>query len=100
MYQLFRSFSNGPNYARDLIKRLFYPGQTRLQGSFFKIDNMTFSHPMASVNGIQLYYVIGGHGDPVVLLHGFPQSWYGWHHIMPILALLHDYFIRYLLTFY
>src|SRR3954449_9052657 len=38
-----------------------------LQGSFFTIDNMTFSHHMASVNGIQLHYVIGGHGDPVVL---------------------------------
>ena len=28
---------------------------------------------MASVNGIQLHYVIGGHGDPVVLLHGWPK---------------------------
>ena len=37
-----------------------------LQGSFFTIDNITFSHHMASVNGIQMHYVIGGHGDPVV----------------------------------
>ncbi len=57
-----------------------------LQGSFFKIDNMTFSYHMASVNGIQMHYVIGGHGVPVVLLHGFPQSWYEWRHIMPALA--------------
>ena len=41
---------------------------------------------MASVNGIQMHYMIGGHGDPVVLLHGFPQSWYEWRHIMPALA--------------
>src|SRR5215213_6091716 len=52
----------------------------------FDIDNVTFSHHMASVNGIQLHYVTGGHGDPVVLLHGFPQSWYEWRHIMPALA--------------
>ena len=57
-----------------------------LQGSFFILDNMTFSHQMASVNGIQMHYVIGGHGDPIVLLHGFPQSWYEWRHIMPDLA--------------
>jgi pimeloyl-ACP methyl ester carboxylesterase len=57
-----------------------------LQGSFFTMDNMTFSHHMASVNGIQMHYVIGGHGDPVVLLHGFPQSWYEWHKVMPALA--------------
>src|SRR3954466_13552464 len=57
-----------------------------LQGSFFTIDNMTFSHHMAYVNGIQMHYVIGGHGDPLVLLHGFPQSWYEWRHVMPALA--------------
>jgi alpha-beta hydrolase superfamily lysophospholipase len=52
----------------------------------FDIDNMTFSHHMASVNSIQLHYVIGGHGDPVVLLHGWPQTWYAWRHVMPALA--------------
>jgi pimeloyl-ACP methyl ester carboxylesterase len=52
----------------------------------FDIDNVTFSHHMTSVNGIQLHYVIGGHGDPIVLLHGWPQTWYEWRHIMPALA--------------
>jgi pimeloyl-ACP methyl ester carboxylesterase len=52
----------------------------------FEIDNMTFSHHTASVNGIQLHYVIGGQGDPVVLLHGWPQTWYEWRHVMPTLA--------------
>ena len=61
-------------------------GQSGLQGSFFSIDNITFSHHMASVNGIQMHYVIGGHGDPVVLLHGWPETWYAWHNIMPALA--------------
>jgi pimeloyl-ACP methyl ester carboxylesterase len=57
-----------------------------LEGISFQIDNVTFSHHTASVNGIQLHYVIGGQGDPLVLLHGFPQSWYEWRHIMPALA--------------
>jgi hypothetical protein len=52
----------------------------------FDIDNVTFSHHMASVNGIQLHYVTGGQGDPILLLHGWPQTWYEWHHIMPSLA--------------
>jgi pimeloyl-ACP methyl ester carboxylesterase len=60
--------------------------QPNLLGTSFDIDNMTFSHHTASVNGIQMHYVIGGQGDPVVLLHGFPQSWYEWRHIMPALA--------------
>jgi pimeloyl-ACP methyl ester carboxylesterase len=33
-----------------------------------------------------MHYVIGGQGEPVVLLHGWPQSWYEWRHIMPALA--------------
>ncbi|MFL6425672.1 MAG: alpha/beta fold hydrolase, partial [Nitrososphaeraceae archaeon] len=43
--------------------------QQQPNGNSFQMDNMTFSHHTASVNGIQLHYVIGGHGDPVVLLH-------------------------------
>jgi pimeloyl-ACP methyl ester carboxylesterase len=60
--------------------------QQQLNGNSFQMDNMTFSHHTASVNGIQLHYVIGGHGDPVVLLHGWPETWYEWRHVMPALA--------------
>lgn len=31
-------------------------------------------------------YVIGGEGPALVLLHGWPQSWYEWHAVMPALA--------------
>ena len=57
-----------------------------MNGTSFEIDNVTFSHHTASVNGIQLHYVIGGQGDPVVLLHGWPETWYAWHKVMPALA--------------
>jgi alpha-beta hydrolase superfamily lysophospholipase len=60
--------------------------QQQPNGTSFQIDNMTFSHNTASVNGIQLHYVIGGQGDPVVLLHGWPETWYAWHKVMPALA--------------
>jgi pimeloyl-ACP methyl ester carboxylesterase len=55
-------------------------------GTLFQVDNMTFSHHTTSVNDIQMHYVIGGHGDPVVLLHGWPETWYAWHKVMPALA--------------
>jgi pimeloyl-ACP methyl ester carboxylesterase len=57
-----------------------------LEGISFQIDDTTFSHHMASVNGIQMHYVIGGQGDPVVLLHGWPETWYAWRDVMPALA--------------
>jgi pimeloyl-ACP methyl ester carboxylesterase len=33
-----------------------------------------------------MHYVTGGSGTPVVLIHGWPQTWYGWWPIMPALA--------------
>ena len=60
--------------------------QPQPNGNSFQMDNMTFSHHTVSVNGIQLHYVSGGHGDPVVLLHGWPETWYAWHRVMPALA--------------
>ena len=61
--------------------------QQHLQdGISFQIDNVTFSHHTTTVNGTQIHYVIGGHGDPVILLHGWPETWYGWHQVMPALA--------------
>ena len=52
------------------------PNQQQPHGISFQIDNTTFYHHMAVVNGVQIHYVIGGHGDPVVLLHGWPETWY------------------------
>lgn len=45
-----------------------------------------FQHQTAEVNGITLHYVRGGSGAPLVLLHGWPETWYEWHRIMPALA--------------
>jgi pimeloyl-ACP methyl ester carboxylesterase len=60
--------------------------QLLLEGISFQIDNVTFTHHMASVNGIQIHYVMGGQGDAIVLLHGWPETWYAWRHVMPALA--------------
>jgi pimeloyl-ACP methyl ester carboxylesterase len=38
------------------------------------------------VNGVRLHYVEGGRGDPILLVPGWPQSWYAWRFIMPTLV--------------
>ncbi|MGA9171267.1 MAG: hypothetical protein WBZ20_14100 [Nitrososphaeraceae archaeon] len=48
--------------------------QPQLSGNSFQMGNITFTHNTVSVNDIKLHYVIGGHGDPVVLLHGWPET--------------------------
>ena len=54
-----------------------------------KTFSRTFKHGFATVNGIRLHYVIGGQGDPIVLLHGYPETWYDWRRVMPLLAAHH-----------
>ena len=45
-----------------------------------------FTNKFAKVNGIRLHYVEGGEGFPLILLSGWPQTWYSFHRIMPQLA--------------
>lgn len=34
-----------------------------------------FRNAYADVNGLRLHYVIGGKGEPLVLLPGWPETW-------------------------
>ncbi|MFW6092407.1 MAG: alpha/beta fold hydrolase [Pseudomonadota bacterium] len=43
-------------------------------------------HHVAACNGIRLHYVSCGRGPTVILVHGFPESWYSWRHQLPALA--------------
>ncbi|MEU4011379.1 alpha/beta hydrolase [Streptomyces pseudogriseolus] len=45
-----------------------------------------FEHAYADVNGTQLHYVIGGEGEPLVLMTGYPRTWYYYQRVMPELA--------------
>lgn len=45
-----------------------------------------FRNATAEVNGLKLHYVIGGKGEPLVLLSGWPETWWSFHKIMPTLA--------------
>ena len=48
--------------------------------------NKMFSHHKVLANSIKLHYVTGGRGPAVLLLHGWPQTWWEWRWIMPSLA--------------
>ena len=49
---------------------------------------MELEHSFIETNGIKLHVVQAGpkSGIPVVLLHGFPEFWYGWRHQIPALV--------------
>lgn len=44
------------------------------------------THRIHHVNGIRLHTVEEGDGPLVLLVHGFPESWYSWRHQLPVLA--------------
>ncbi|WP_257166104.1 alpha/beta fold hydrolase [Bradyrhizobium sp. SRS-191] len=47
-----------------------------------------FTHRFETVDGVRLHHVGGGlpDGEVVVLLAGFPQSWFAWRKVMPLLG--------------
>lgn len=45
-----------------------------------------FQHASVMANGVRLHYVVTGKGEPVVLVPGWPQSWYAWRLVMPELV--------------
>ena len=49
---------------------------------------MELEHSYIETNGIRLHTVQAGpkSGPPVVLLHGFPEFWYGWRKQIPALV--------------
>ncbi|MDS1115250.1 alpha/beta hydrolase [Gordonia westfalica] len=50
-------------------------------------------HHFAHVNGTVLHYVSAGSGgSPVLLVHGFPESWWTFHELIPLLAANHRVF--------
>lgn len=48
-----------------------------------------FTHRSAEVGDTRLHYVVGGSGPTVVLLHGFPETWWTWREVMPRLVARH-----------
>jgi epoxide hydrolase 4 len=49
---------------------------------------LSYEERFIEANGVRLHTILAGpeSGEPVVLLHGFPEFWYGWHHQIPYLA--------------
>jgi pimeloyl-ACP methyl ester carboxylesterase len=45
-----------------------------------------FKHHTDNANGIKIHYVMGGTGEPLLLLHGFGQNWYMWNRLLPELS--------------
>ncbi len=45
-----------------------------------------FSHDYVRIDGRRIHCVTAGQGAPVLLIPGWPQTWYAWRHVMQALA--------------
>jgi pimeloyl-ACP methyl ester carboxylesterase len=49
-----------------------------------ELDGVT--HRTVVARGLRFHVAEAGAGDPVVLVHGWPQHWWAWRHVVPLLA--------------
>jgi pimeloyl-ACP methyl ester carboxylesterase len=45
-----------------------------------------FKQQLIAASGIRINAVTGGEGPAILLLHGWPETWWEWHRVMPLLA--------------
>jgi pimeloyl-ACP methyl ester carboxylesterase len=48
-----------------------------------------FTSRYIDTGDLRLHAVTGGQGSPLLLIHGWPQTWYAWRMVMPALAQHH-----------
>ena len=56
----------------------------RQETPFPHVDGVT--HSYVDLPGLRMHVAEAGAGEPVLLLHGFPQHWWEWRHVIPGLA--------------
>jgi len=39
-------------------------------------------HRFVTIDGLRIHYAEAGTGDPLILLHGWPQHWWEWRHVI------------------
>src|SRR5262249_47625290 len=61
------------------------PAARRMTEEAFKMTSQ-LEHGFADLGDVTLHYVTAGQGPPIVLIHGWPQTWFMWRDIIAGLA--------------
>ena len=89
-----------PNELAKFNDDIRYPGTeppagtTNLHGELEYLGNQVFgTHWFVDVDGITWHFVTAGNpaDEPILFIHGFPESWHAFHHQMADLA--DDYYV-------
>ncbi|WP_350276423.1 alpha/beta hydrolase [Kribbella sp. HUAS MG21] len=74
----------GLSHARGPVPR--GPGSVSAAPRLSPAFRSTFTSRYVDVGDVRLHAVVGGRGRPLLLVHGWPQTWYAWRMVMPALA--------------
>ena len=57
--------------------------------SQFEVLKSSAEEGFVNNDGVKIHYLEWGEGPLVIMLHGFPDFWYSWRHLIPELAISH-----------
>ena len=77
-----QAYAAGGRGFKARPRRWRHPRPPHLPAGFKR----TFSSRFVDAGGLRQHAVIGGDGPPLLLVHGWPENWYAWRHVMPALA--------------
>src|SRR6059058_6686702 len=53
---------------------------------FPAVEGVEVTHRYVDIGGLRMHVAEAGEGEPLVMLHGWPQHWYLWRHQIPELS--------------
>lgn len=65
------------------------PSNDKLPAADERLNLPSLRHLRIRSNGIEVHCVVAGQGPAMLLLHGWPFTWFTWHRVMPELARTH-----------
>jgi len=75
-----------PFLFRSLLLLFLFPAVFEPASAAHAANVQGFASRDARIDGVQLHYTLGGHGDAVILLHGYAETSRMWTPILPVLA--------------
>jgi pimeloyl-ACP methyl ester carboxylesterase len=78
-----------PQNKKYMNSKLTIPQKEQYNDEYLVTLLPGFTNQYQDIDGIKLHYVQAGEGSPLILLAGWPQTWWSFHKIMPILAKHH-----------
>src|SRR3954452_9879506 len=77
-------------WARRSTRRWPNSSNSRGQRNEHMSDELPYvegiAHRWVDAAGLRVHVAEAGDGPPLVLLHGWPQHWYAWRHVIPLLS--------------